>query len=145
MTDDSSTSGSERPDILHGDDPPGNWRHQAVGPCGITYSLPIGMEIDGVEVGEGEMIELALDPGDDRNTDIPQEERDIEIWYIAYPYQIGDRRAILYNFKSGRTKIGEAVGYEDAAKVAIDFMRENPGIADIPTTDTGRGGDRVDD
>lgn len=101
--------------LVSGGEPPGDWEHSSVSSVvGITYRLPTGVDFKGIEVPEGECLEVTLDIQEDESSC----ESPVVVWYVVYP---PDR--IMYNWKDEREVIGVEPSLYEACEVLEDWMR----------------------
>ena len=104
--------------LVTGGEPPGDWEHCSVSTSvGITYNLPIGQGFEGVDVPDGEHVEVTLD--------IHEIDGPVTIWYVVYPPEM-----IMYNFKENRKVIGSFPTPEAACEYLESWMKD-------PTPGTG--------
>lgn len=118
-----STSETEHadPDILRSESAPGEWKHRTVGGTIITWALPPEFTIDEFSNKKEEwVVELVLK----QHGEYGDEYRPVDVLVIDYPWG-----HIVDNYLDEANAIAtECDDFDQAAKVAVEFMKENPGM-----------------
>jgi len=106
-------------DILHGEEPPGEWRHGSTGGGHISFRLPEGKTPEDYgEIRDYDVVEVVIQILGKPEEDLT--DRPTEVWVTHYNPKI-----FVMNAKSVSTELGEATGVEAAAEIAYEYMDNN--------------------